>query len=182
MCGGTDAEGLSPRVRGNRSSARRDFCATLWVYPRVCGGTNDVLRGSRHPTSWRSIPACAGEPGHMLVRSHWAECSWGVYPRVCGGTMRIRLLKPGIPFVRSIPACAGEPSIMTDHLFHHNGLSPRVRGNRKQHHRLPCPQRVYPRVCGGTRQSASGDYILDTDRVYPRVCGGTRSLHRNLQQ
>ena len=50
----------------------------------------------------RSIPACAGEPGHSKCRVH----PYPVYPRVCGGT----------PF--------GMPSF---HMV--SGLSPRVRGN-----------------------------------------------------
>ena len=51
-------EGLSPRVRGNRSR-RSGFY--------------------RHR---RSIPACAGEPDSGLRRM----TDSGVYPRVCGGT------------------------------------------------------------------------------------------------
>ena len=66
MCGGTallvelasEAEGLSPRVRGNRAY--------------------HTLEDVRH----RSIPACAGEPT-VLLRSDGGE---EVYPRVCGGT------------------------------------------------------------------------------------------------
>ena len=92
--------GLSPRVRGNRGSARH------------------------HQRGQGSIPACAGEPvpyiaGDMLDR---------VYPRVCGGTRRGRVVDPHVvglsPRVRgnrlrplprfghdrSIPACAGEPA------------------------------------------------------------------------
>ena len=107
VCGGTvldqteptPQEGLSPRVRGNQwtEAAERmslgsiPACAgepirprirdhPLWVYPRVCGGT-DLAQGSQlqptglsprvrgnHPSrstrarTARSIPACAGEP------------------------------------------------------------------------------------------------------------------------
>ena len=107
MCGGTSmcqvdcywADGLSPRVRGNRPIAR--------IEKRFDG----------------SIPACAGEPTANLART----CGDKVYPRVCGGTsfvprsrMRVMGLSPrvrGNPrqwldrvyFERSIPACAGEP-------------------------------------------------------------------------
>ena len=108
VCGGTALEeqntrirrGLSPRVRGNRMTAVRmppgmrsiPACAgepagpagvhePRGVYPRVCGGTGNVLfvRVRRYGLSprvrgnheaWmgpngrqRSIPACAGEPG-----------------------------------------------------------------------------------------------------------------------
>ena len=66
VCGGTEppptpdeAEaGLSPRVRGNRST-RGSTC---------CGH--------------RSIPACAGEP----LMTYAPEAGDRVYPRVCGGT------------------------------------------------------------------------------------------------
>ena len=96
---GLDAEGLSPRVRGN------------------------LNRGARGMLPTRSIPACAGEPCSASVASRSAR----VYPRVCGGTCRCStIVTPGAglsPRVRgnrglerevlmskrSIPACAGEP-------------------------------------------------------------------------
>ena len=107
VCGGTDdgnpdpfdQEGLSPRVRGNRSGAG----AAL-----RCVG---------------SIPACAGEPLVGQVLGGGGR----VYPRVCGGTSpearsmsSIEGLSPRVrgnrshrsrdePIARSIPACAGEP-------------------------------------------------------------------------
>ena len=107
VCGGTGADtrffvlgsGLSPRVRGNPKMVRQAMqeyrsipaCAgepslrvraasTPWVYPRVCGGTEQDrviatsiqglsprVRGNPGPASGmvsldRSIPACAGEP------------------------------------------------------------------------------------------------------------------------
>ena len=66
VCGGTvpagssspEADGLSPRVRGNP-------------------GPGDTDRQSR-----RSIPACAGEPWTGLADGNLST----VYPRVCGGT------------------------------------------------------------------------------------------------
>ena len=128
VCGGTtpgasasrEYSGLSPRVRGNRSVLHR-------------------------PETWnRSIPACAGEP------RWWWALTWlsRVYPRVCGGTT------PHLPLPhcltglsprvrgnhvaerhlvrrrRSIPACAGEPVEDRTPRLAHDGLSPRVRGNR----------------------------------------------------
>ena len=107
VCGGTreearqrrEAEGLSPRVRGNpaeRTSARAFS---------------------------RSIPACAGEPTVIALILN----STKVYPRVCGGTLggysiaeldyglspRVRGNRDHDPliqqYVGSIPACAGEP-------------------------------------------------------------------------
>ena len=174
------ASGLSPRVRGNRAvgAAGRNGGGSIpacageppqvtaakgrpQVYPRVCGGTIRKFLNSRRPiglsprvrgnptrmlkraTRAGSIPACAGEPG-----VNGGVCGFcGVYPRVCGGTRLLdgshRLWQGLSPRVRgnrrrmppatrrrgSIPACAGEP-VFT---------------------RLPNPpQRVYPRVCGGT--------------------------------
>ena len=59
--------------------------------------------------------------------------------------------------MRSIPACAGEP-----------------RPNRR---RLQTRDRVYPRVCGGTRSPGLPVLPMSSlamiKRVYPRVCGGT---------
>ena len=128
VCGGTlhvvrdlvQNLGLSPRVRGNLSfyqtgsmpSRSIPACAgeprsgrlwpfVRWVYPRVCGGTQDAtyrkllanglsprVRGNRedvdlHVDKLRSIPACAGEP---RLRQCLNRCS-RVYPRVCGGTV-----------------------------------------------------------------------------------------------
>ena len=117
--GGVAPFGLSPSVRGNLhhrpvpldNERSIPACAgepyspwtTPWaptVYPRVCGGTYELLfaargtgglsprvRGNpagRHPRRHRdrSIPACAGEPGPGAGRAGWAA----VYPRVCGGT------------------------------------------------------------------------------------------------
>ena len=87
VCGGTSegerayllAEGLSPRVRGNRV-ARAAVRVSAPVYPRVCGGTvyacncapsagglSPRVRGNRRHVRRQaaesgSIPACAGEP------------------------------------------------------------------------------------------------------------------------
>ena len=111
--------GLSPRVRGNPYQGRTrsiewgsiPACAgepetnvlkvmENAVYPRVCGGTVALRRGSwvsdglsprvrgnplcldaSAPHRW-SIPACAGEPTSRMGRKRRDM----VYPRVCGGT------------------------------------------------------------------------------------------------
>ena len=111
------------------------------VYPRVCGGTADAawlrphmwglsprVRGNRHfgplkAHTYRSIPACAGEPRAAALPGGPEQ----VYPRVCGGTggraigvnhdqglsPRVRgnlgWAVAGKNLRRSIPACAGEP-------------------------------------------------------------------------
>ena len=146
MCGGTIKDvdilghgmGLSPRVRGN---LRPDQLRR-------------VVRGS--------IPACAGEPGDVVVMARPS----GVYPRVCGGTYdptnfdgvyvglspRVRgnpaARISALRISRSIPACAGEPAPPTP----------------------PAPPAtVYPRVCGGT---ACRRYTRAAERgLSPRVRG-----------
>ena len=188
VCGGTplaaagnrDTVGLSPRVRGNRTSFLCERCAT------------------------RSIPACAGEPA-----SKYPSClSSGVYPRVCGGTWRRNCSPPpawGLsPRVRgnrvcgarmesaprSIPACAGEPLRSRGIFFlggvyprvcggtHHwdpdatpeRGLSPRVRGNPGRNLLHHVQQGSIP-ACAG--EPAPGRSTRPGSKVYPRVCGGT---------
>ena len=147
VCGGTEISaasdctkwGLSPRVRGNLDpnigdhlgsgsipacageprKSRVDL-ALYTVYPRVCGGTWNLLewntlgaglsprvRGNlqvRKESVSRdgSIPACAGEPSGVSPVLPQVR----VYPRVCGGTT-------------SLACKTGE----------NTGLSPRVRGN-----------------------------------------------------
>ena len=135
VCGGTfagcvhpvGAEGLSPRVRGNRA------------------------RKVQNRLRWRSIPACAGEPGIPTGPFHTGM----VYPRVCGGTVDDLSVK--------LPA---------------DGLSPRVRGNRRGASVVD----IYPRsipACAGEPQSLGVGWAASG--VYPRVCGGTRS-RRNREK
>ena len=71
---------------------------------------------------------------------------WGLSPRVRGNR---HAGDDGTVQDGSIPACAGEPC-------YHMPRSARMR--------------VYPRVCGGTRQVRQRPEAV---RVYPRVCGGT---------
>ena len=199
MCGGTNEEtgeydlnqGLSPRVRGNRS---------LWVTLMNCK---------------RSIPACAGEPVPRCGR----KCQSPVYPRVCGGTampMKASLAWMGLsPRVRgnharvplwkvdggSIPACAGEPrtsdaaapgrrvyprvcgGTCRRRLASRSctGLSPRVRGNLR---RL-CDSYLYR----GSIPACAGEPLVLQPRprlwpVYPRVCGGNlpRAYHHRYRE
>ena len=152
------SNGLSPRVRGNRSHLVRAF--------RVAG----------------SIPACAGEPNRPPDRLYVI----GVYPRVCGGTGasgRNTTDNSGLsPRVRgnhqrhgrrraarrSIPACAGEPAALRLRLGFRPvyprvcggtrpqyrplrtayGLSPRVRGNLPPCTPIPAYSRSIP-ACAG---------------------------------
>ena len=134
------------------------------VYPRVCGGTQEPIRIKGYPmglsprvrgnpllslgaaVSFRSIPACAGEPGDSWPTSPTTE----VYPRVCGGTSGTT---PGTP---------NQP-----------GLSPRVRGNHCLGGCQPRGWRSIP-ACAGEPPCAG--CICRGWTVYPRVCGGTLLL------
>ena len=189
VCGGTERpalpqlrrHGLSPRVRGNRNllvcvngqpgsipacagepSRVRRGIRPREVYPRVCGGTADLvwasppcqglsprvrgnLAGVDHPlVDGGSIPACAGEPGRGVA----AGIGGKVYPRVCGGTAC---------------QCARAPPC--------SGLSPRVRGNRAASGGMAGADRSIPACAGEPRPAAE---TPPAPWVYPRVCGGTR--------
>ena len=131
------------------------------VYPRVCGGSLFVsgaggrdgglsprVRGKPGRALWarrgeRSIPACAGEAGHLVCTS-WAV---KVYPRVCGGSK-------------------------TGHFDAHSskGLSPRVRGKRLRSPRRWAALGSIP-ACAGEAVPFPGD--PPDREVYPRVCGGS---------
>ena len=91
----------------------------------------------------RSIPACAGEP--PCIEGYGQHLS--VYPRVCGGTTS----RPSAPRPRS-------------------GLSPRVRGNRRNGPRVSAYSRSIP-ACAG--EPVDFGLAVDFAGVYPRVCGGT---------
>ena len=166
LCGGTCplstpayfSAGLSPPVRGNREHRHRsrpenrsipacagEPVAGMWawavvkVYPRLCGGTQDIsigggrqpglsppVRGNRRmcqrPLQARgSIPACAGEPPAVGALAYGR----GVYPRLCGGTRRM--------YQRPLQA---------------RGLSPPVRGNRRMCQR-PLQARGSIPACAG---------------------------------
>ena len=180
LVGGHVPQGLSPRVRGNRSGLTK-----LCPLPR-------------------SIPACAGEPPPVsgLRRKN------RVYPRVCGGTPIFGLLigrrrglsprvrgnpQPEAPAGRqgrSIPACAGEPpddldacllttvyprvcggtarQSLAGYLW--RGLSPRVRGNPASALATATPRRSIPACAGEPRPALAP---AQSAGVYPRVCGGT---------
>ena len=188
VCGGTGIavlcftsyRGLSPRVRGNplvlvngmyvirsipacagEPHRGRVYQRGRKVYPRVCGGTvsqamrdasyrglSPRVRGNRRRAGrggqgLGSIPACAGEPpcGGVLHSDR------PVYPRVCGGTQ-----------IPNGPRHTAE------------GLSPRVRGNR----RIPVVS-VFPTgsipACAGEPRTPPTPRL--SPKVYPRVCGGT---------
>ena len=188
MCGGTATRaiqksiisGLSPRVRGNLNAMRKETTMTgsipacageppphlhisagCKVYPRLCGGTlpAGAQLGATQGLSPRvrgnlvapkllafrdgSIPACAGEPSSRSMGTN----STRVYPRVCGGTDR--------------PVDGHDDD---------QGLSPRVRGNRRSSAGSPPLCGSIPACAGEPPGTACGTRV---GRVYPRVCGGT---------
>ena len=181
--------GGSIPARAGEPTEIADTASNAGVYPRACGGTpgevvflvnrkglSPRVRGNhvgvdRHVQQFRSIPARAGEPRgrHHRPRPRL------VYPRACGGTY------------------AG----VTPHSFG-TGLSPRVRGNpyaeglqrgnlasiparagEPEELRTPTVvSKVYPRACGGTRNSThSGP--LDCG-LSPRVRGNLQVAHVGL--
>ena len=114
----------------------------MGLSPRVRGNLDDV---STPLKGTRSIPASAGEPAQNNSHAN----AMTVYPRECGGTAWDCLF------------CDGP-----------QGLSPRVRGNRRR-------VRVRLVVCRSIPASAGEPVgLLDVYAqvgVYPRECGGTAS-------
>ena len=176
----TNGAGLSPHLRGNQRlgvcspasdgsipalagepDATLSTLRLLWVYPRTCGGTlselapmaarqglSPHLRGNRiwrpyTSSKRRSIPALAGEPrADSGQRPHPR-----VYPRTCGGT----IIASGLRYIVK-------------------GLSPHLRGNRKEE--------SYPGAHGGSIPALAGEPPSiwagrHRQKVYPRTCGGT---------
>ena len=213
--------GLSPRMRGNlrlgplgqvrhgsipayagepqaSSPPRRG----TGVYPRVCGGTRASsatrrtypglsprmrgnLRGGVAVGGHRgSIPAYAGEPGCR----RGIGGPWRVYPRVCGGTYHVE--SSAVSMTGLSPRMRGNLEIPRSHVAL-GGSIPAYAGEPAFSLLLASPERVYPRVCGGTfglrAQSTRTVGLSPRMRgnpaprprrgprkwVYPRVCGGT---------
>ena len=92
-----------------------------------------------------SIPARAGEPTSRRRSATRAR----VYPRACGGTCR-----------------SGAPSSSAW------GLSPRVRGNRRERRAVDDEHGSIPARAG---EPSTPSPLRSSTRVYPRACGGTSS-------
>ena len=162
------ARGLSPRMRGNLRPTKRTAYNTGsipahageplpsglaptsgWVYPRACGGTPGICS----TTQMRSglSPRMRGNLGN----ARQMEAGDGSIPRMRGN---LGAFCPGLHQNGSIPAHAGEPTV--------------------------CSQwggwdRVYPRACGGTKESASvAAYIAG---LSPRM-RGNRQLYRDRHE
>ena len=168
-CGGTTLDastshgqsGLSPRVRGNHqrfqdrrkrggsipaSAGEPFFCARR---PNCCRGLSPRVRGNPSLMRFaslfdRSIPASAGEP----IAATAASPPRRVYPRECGGTAVLR---------------TAAASML--------GLSPRVRGNRREGIGGARRQGSIPASAG---EPLRRGWMNREGGVYPRECGGTR--------
>ena len=157
----------SRSIPAGAGEPRPPAAAGRWkaVYPRGCGGTgarkhsHDVelglsprVRGNRcsywcPQRACRSIPAGAGEPPAGSASPSSSE----VYPRGCGGTA-------------SPPGAGGRP----------RGLSPRVRGNRRDRPVHLGAERSIPAGAGepGPTVKSHQQHV-----VYPRGCGGTEARY-----
>ena len=145
-CRGLADAKVYPRVCGGTARTRRRRILAVGLSPRVRGNPTAKSRSSR---SSGSIPACAGEP----TRTPAQPTSSRVYPRVCGGTCCVLLAH-----------------------WWHSGLSPRVRGNHQHPVNPPSKSRSIP-ACAGEPPSMTRS--SPARRVYPRVCGGTRETDGN---
>ena len=190
-CGGTVRRrtsdfllaGLSPRMRGNQMAlvvletlggtipahAGEPMCRTPATspsrdYPRACGGTvgreptvfalqglsprmrGNPIRPFRPRPGRGTIPAHAGEP----IAASEAIAKRGDYPRACGGTE----LEAG----------------MRNAL---KGLSPRMRGNRRQSAVDTFHRGTIPAHAGEPSEQVNP---LVPTWDYPRACGGTGRL------
>ena len=173
-------KGLSPRIRGNHIKKKRVLARVgsipahtgeprpppaprrrTGVYPRAYGGTvghprrqaaqeglSPRIRGNRvfrlrRRGAERSIPAHTGEPRRPASTASTRR----VYPRAYGGTA---LFRPAL--------LLGE------------GLSPRIRGNRRG--ALPGHERGGS-IPAHTGEPGAGAASPSRGRVYPRAYGGT---------
>ena len=133
-----EAERFIPACAGNTAIASGLVLAHT-VHPRVCG--EHPCRSDAKNFSLRFIPACAGNTQHGLS----VMFRGAVHPRVCG-----------------------EHCIVKQHIAHHFGSSPRVRGTLLDAADEREAERFIP-ACAGNTAIASGLVLAHT--VHPRVCG-----------
>ena len=131
-----------PRVCGAATHAASSSSCHHGLSPRVRGS---LLRRSLFLLRFRSIPACAGQPGPPQPSWCWRR----VYPRVCGAARRV------------YPQCP--PA---------KGLSPRVRGSRGLPWRKRWESRSIPACAGQPKTSRPTSQVT---KVYPRVCGAAKN-------
>ena len=113
----------------------------LGLSPRVRG---NLCNGRLTNTNLGPIPACAGQPSPTVL----PVSAIRAYPRVCGATRPQGILKTKA-----------------------EGLSPRVRGNRRARRMMFIASGPIP-ACAG--QPPRAWCVPSYSRAYPRVCGATR--------
>ena len=181
-CGGTarvpryrkTANGLSPRVRGNRLLPRgqerkngsiparageppvdRGSGLKLEVYPRACGGT--LHPTTLHVPAGGLSPRVRGNPGATPCRQRW------------GGSIPARAGEP-LPFfivvsvVQVYPRACGGTCTVTLGVSLILGLSPRVRGNQVPKDRFAIRHGSIPARAGEPLAQSLG---VSPARVYP---------------
>ena len=166
--------------------ARRRYVAAQWVYPRGCGGArfrchhitpakglSPRVRGSPDGDDVAasvagSIPAGAGEP-HSRTS---LESMMAVYPRGCGGAQwrpQRRQSKEGLS-----PRVRGSLCVRQKVVIRHRSI-PAGAGEPVYYGNVSCCSWVYPRGCGGARNS---EYVFDMiSGLSPRVRGSHTKHH-----
>ena len=122
-------------------------------FAMVCSGLSPRVRGNRRRYNLGcrclgSIPACAGEPSKRGT----STAAPSVYPRVCGGTQRSPVW-----------------------WFSLSGLSPRVRGNRKDKSDSQRRRRSIP-ACAGEPSYPLPRHVSNAG-LSPRVRGNPIKWH-----
>ena len=176
-------KGLSPRLRGNRTSCgrRRLFPGTI---PAPAG---KPIGQSSNFTATRDYPRACGETADCTELEFFDE---GLSPRLRGNPRRHSAL--GIP-QGTIPAPAGKPATSMSCRSPRRdypracgetgpclprgrtvaGLSPRLRGNPRAHSGRDSCRGTIPAPAGKPPGSA-GRKLQEED--YPRACGETRTV------
>ena len=165
-CGGTGfgggvlvgKAGLSPRVRGNRSTPS-DACICWGSIPARAGEPVGAAAGALHR---RVYPRACG--GTQSI-DNYSHNPWGLSPRVRGNRIAVNL---AVRDVGSIPARAGEPAL-DDLDDAGDGSIPARAGEPAAYEQRRLQSEVYPRACGGTRASSARANSLDG--LSPRVRG-----------
>ena len=177
---GTQAGGLSPRGRGNRSPeavypngsgsipawagqpwASPPRRTTCWVYPRVGGATYLQWIGKRDGRGLS--PRGRGNPEHVVNGNvhHRSIPAWAGQPLASGAGVRPREVYPRV---------GGATRARGPGMGQRRGLSPRGRGNLVEIACMDGKGRSIPAWAGQPFPTGRPPYGL---RVYPRVGGAT---------
>ena len=124
-----------------------------------------------------SIPALAGEPGHLDAGS----LVLAVYPRACGGTAVA--VDDGDDIGGLSPRLRGNPGVAPGHISRRRSI-PALAGEPGIKYPPVCGTRVYPRACGGTEICALERIVREG--LSPRlrgnryIIGGTQCPLRSI--